>query len=551
MGPFQLVRRIAVGGMGEVFEGHDGDQRVAIKVLLPELAKEPSFVRDLEHEAKVAGHLVHPNIVRVHGFFGEPTPHLVMDLVDGLSLHQMLRASDGKLEKPAALSVMLELLAALQYSHTASDASGKCLEVVHRDLSTMNVMIAREGRVRLTDFGIARSNLRHTRTRTGLLKGNLRYLSPEQATGSTVDARSDIYVCGLLLYELLSGHCYLDAERDVDLVRLAEDPPLRCLADIDADLAPFDAILRKAVARFPEQRFSDAAAFDRALRTAAMEAGLQADAASLAEMLATALPPLVAASPTSRRPRAGRRLALVSAAAVGAAAIAWAALPETAGRIGPPTATPADASQETTSRALPPAEPLADGDDVDEADERVEGAPSVEEPTSEPEMAVARGPRPSTPPPRRTSAVITPEVVAEEAPMVEEEAPVATEDSRNALRTRYRAARARLAARGLSVRDLDPSERERVLAVADAIEDQPIAEASTDLRDMEQRVAGLRVDRAFVGRKLRRVNGLLRRQTNVPAAVQQLSAIALQDVVDGRYERANERLDEILRSIGG
>src|SRR5690349_17535774 len=178
IGKWTLGRRIAVGGMAEIFEarGPDG-QRVVLKVLLPQHARDPEFVRMLEDEARVHTVLAHPNLVRVlgHGVDAEQ-PWLALEHVDGPSLADLgaaLRRAGRRMPPGVAVYVAGELLRALEYVHDARDASGRPLAIVHRDVTPQNVLLDRGGRVRLGDFGIARSTVRDGRTRTGVIKGKL------------------------------------------------------------------------------------------------------------------------------------------------------------------------------------------------------------------------------------------------------------------------------------------------------------------------------------------------------------------------------------------
>ena len=201
------------------------------------------------------GWLAHANLVRVLGH-GEADgrPFLAMELVDGPSLAELLRAlarAGRPCPPPVALFVGSELLRGLAYVHEATDETGPSLRIVHRDVNPPNVLLEHGGRVRLGDFGIARSSGRETRTQTGVIKGKLRYLAPEQVTGSHLDARTDVYAAGLVLWELLAGEPHLLGEGEIELMRAAETPAYRPLAGRPGLDARFDRLSPRS--RFPRR----------------------------------------------------------------------------------------------------------------------------------------------------------------------------------------------------------------------------------------------------------------------------------------------------------
>jgi serine/threonine-protein kinase len=279
--------------MAEVLEARreGAEQTVVLKVLLPQHAADPEFAAMLADEARLALDLVHPNLVRVlevgEGF-------LAMERIDGPPLSAILRhvrrCGQGL---PAGLALLVgeQLLEALSYIHGRQDQHGRPLEIVHRDISPGNVLISRRGEVKLGDFGIARHRLRSARTRTGVIKGTVQYMAPEQVLGGDeVDRRTDLYGVGLLLFEMLTGRPFLDAEREVDLLRRAENPPWVAPSSVRPGLDPrLDRLLRPALARYPEERYPSAESFAAALRSlrAALasspsEEALQAELGALA-----------------------------------------------------------------------------------------------------------------------------------------------------------------------------------------------------------------------------------------------------------------------------
>mgnify|MGYP001190414687 FL=1 len=206
---YELGEPLGRGGMAEVLEGRDLrlGRRVAVKILRPDLAKDPAFQSRFRREAQSAASLNHPNIVAVYDtgedILGDESasvvvPYIVMEYVDGQTLRQLL-ASGRRLLPERALEITAGVLAALDYSHRHG--------IVHRDIKPANVMLTRTGDVKVMDFGIARAlaDASATMTAASAVMGTAQYLSPEQARGEVVDARSDLYSTGCLLYELLTG----------------------------------------------------------------------------------------------------------------------------------------------------------------------------------------------------------------------------------------------------------------------------------------------------------------------------------------------------------
>jgi len=211
-GRFRLLDELGRGGMAVVFravvDGPKGFARsMVLKRILRDCAQDPAFVNMLASEARLSALLRHPNIVQVHEF-GEVDGelYLAMDLVEGTDLVGLLRACrKRKLRPPPGVVCYLvaELASALAYAHSLTDEEGRRLEIVHRDVSPANVMVTSLGMVKLLDFGIAKAarHMRTEQTRTGIFKGKLSYLSPEQADGRLLDRRSDVFSLGIVFYE--------------------------------------------------------------------------------------------------------------------------------------------------------------------------------------------------------------------------------------------------------------------------------------------------------------------------------------------------------------
>lgn len=214
IGRYRVERRLATGGMAEVFIawqlGPGGfERKVALKRLLPELAEDPRHAASLLDEARIAARLSHRNVAQVFEVGLEAGQHFIaMEFVDGPPLRALIVASRKRGEE-LSLSLWLQLaqslLGALEHAHTVKDPQGKPMGVVHRDVTPANVLVAKTGETKLVDFGLVLANTRLFRTQTGIARGTLPYMSPEQAAGELVDFRADLYSAMATLYELLTS----------------------------------------------------------------------------------------------------------------------------------------------------------------------------------------------------------------------------------------------------------------------------------------------------------------------------------------------------------
>jgi beta-lactam-binding protein with PASTA domain/predicted Ser/Thr protein kinase len=263
---YELGEVIGRGGMAEVFEGHDLrlGRRVAVKILRPDLARDPSFQARFRREAQSAASLNHPNVVAVYdtgedvlgdaeGETGEIVPYIVMEYVDGMTLRQLL-ASGRRLLPERTLEITSGTLAALDYSHRHG--------IVHRDIKPANVMLTRGGDVKVMDFGIARAlaDSGQTMTQASAVLGTAHYLSPEQARGEVVDSRSDLYSTGCLLYELLTGRPPFTGESAVSIAYQHVSEQVVPPSQLDPSVTPqIDTIVLTALAKNPGDRYQTAA----------------------------------------------------------------------------------------------------------------------------------------------------------------------------------------------------------------------------------------------------------------------------------------------------
>ncbi len=295
LGPYELSQRLATGGMAEVYlarrAGPHGFQKVvAVKRILPQLAQDPDFVAMFIDEARVCARLAHPNIVQVFDF-GEQDGELymAMEYVDGTTAARLVRAASARGEDvplEAALYVALSILRGLDYAHNARDDDGRALDLVHRDVSPGNVLIARSGAVKLTDFGIARAAEIERRTDAGQLKGKLGYMSPEQVVGRELDARSDLFTVGIVLAELVMLRPLFQGPSEIEVLMRIRDADLGAL-DRASSRVPDDirAVLYRALARDRALRYPNAASFAEAIEEILRRRRLQVGPGKLASWI--------------------------------------------------------------------------------------------------------------------------------------------------------------------------------------------------------------------------------------------------------------------------
>ncbi|MEE4262660.1 MAG: protein kinase [Desulfobacteraceae bacterium] len=290
-GKYQLLDKIAVGGMAELFRakltGAQGFEKlIAVKKILPNLSREANLVTAFIDEAKLAALLHHENIIQIYDFGSMDDQYFIaMEYLFGKDLRTITRTARKKdlaLGMENIVYIVSRICAGLDYSHQLRDLQGKPLNIIHRDINPQNILITYEGQVKIIDFGIAKAASHNTQTRENLIKGKLAYMSPEQANGQKIDHRSDIFSTGIILYELLAARRMFTGEtmQVLSLVRDAQyDPPEEVIPDLPVKL---NTILRRALAKDPDERYQSAGEMLADIEELMFELSLRPNARSFA-----------------------------------------------------------------------------------------------------------------------------------------------------------------------------------------------------------------------------------------------------------------------------
>ncbi|WDT75103.1 MAG: serine/threonine-protein kinase [Candidatus Manganitrophus sp.] len=284
-GKYLLLDKIGTGGMAELFlakqTGLSGfEKSVAIKRILPHLTQGSEFIAMFINEAKLAALLTHQNIVQIYDLGNVDQCHYIaMEYIMGKDLRTVINHGKSKnipLSIGDALLIVSKICSALDYAHRKKDLNGNDLHLVHRDISPQNILISYEGEVKLVDFGIAKAAMGGQETKTGVLKGKLAYMSPEQAWGKPVDGRTDLFALGIVLYEAVTGERLFSGNDEISIlekVRKAEVPPP---TQLNPAIPPeLEAILKKAMAKEPEDRYQTASEMEMALEDLITKKGVR------------------------------------------------------------------------------------------------------------------------------------------------------------------------------------------------------------------------------------------------------------------------------------
>ncbi|MEM9459559.1 MAG: protein kinase [Myxococcota bacterium] len=292
LGRYRVVRRVGSGGMAELYlarlDGPSGFVKpVALKLMHPHLSDDDHFAQMFLKEARIAATLEHSAIVQVLdvGEFGGEY-FMALEFVHGRDLRRVLADLKAPMPVGAALHVILEVAGALHYAHRLRDPGGRALGIVHRDVSPSNVLLSYQGAVKLADFGVAKMVGRTVATASGTLKGKMGYMSPEQCLQEHVDARSDVFSLGVVLYETTTGRRAFRADQPVTVMNRVIDgqwaPPEQFVPDYHPRL---HEILAKALEPDADQRYSSAAAMAKDLEEFAEAEGIEYGPEALAALL--------------------------------------------------------------------------------------------------------------------------------------------------------------------------------------------------------------------------------------------------------------------------
>ncbi|WP_164017368.1 serine/threonine-protein kinase [Pyxidicoccus trucidator] len=294
LGKYQLVRKLATGGMAEVYlakaAGPMGfEKTLVLKRILPHLAEDPAFVEMFLGEAKLAAQLEHPNIVQIFDFGeAEGSFFLAMELIDGPNLRKLVkRAQETPLPPAICAKLVASAAEGLAYAHEFRDpATGEPLGLIHRDVSPDNVLVSRQGAVKVVDFGIAKVAGQGHRTQTGVVKGKVAYMPPEQLQTKPLDRRVDVYALGVVLYELLTGKRPFDATTDVSMMQAILFEQFIPAAQRRPDLpAALQQVLDKALTKDRDKRYPDCRALQGDLERFVMSTGESVGAYQVAQFV--------------------------------------------------------------------------------------------------------------------------------------------------------------------------------------------------------------------------------------------------------------------------
>lgn len=296
---YDIVAKMKSGGMAALYLGRRSrsggfEKHVAIKVVHEHLSENEDFTVMFLDEARISASIEHPNVVHTHdlGTTESGRDFLVMEYVPGVALSQVMRAFRQQQRRPTpaiATWIAMQVAAGLHAAHELTDESGNLLGVVHRDVSPKNVLVAYKGYVKLIDFGIAKAADRIHHTQGALIKGTFRYMSPEQAHGTPLDRRTDIYALGIMLWELLTQRKLFDAPNDILLLDLVRNPKIPAPSSLAPDVPPaLDAVVMKALSRDPNDRPPTTAALQAALAAACPDA-LAVTQGQVAELIGLAM----------------------------------------------------------------------------------------------------------------------------------------------------------------------------------------------------------------------------------------------------------------------
>ncbi|NCG21100.1 MAG: PhnD/SsuA/transferrin family substrate-binding protein [Rhodobacterales bacterium] len=287
VGKYHLVQRLAIGGMAEVFLACEKadlglERLLVIKRILPHLAQDTTFVEMFLNEARVAARIQHPNVVQIYEL-GESGgfPFIAMEYMAGSTLKELIQAAtatDRKLPVGVVLHLICQACAGAHAAHELKDPTGSAYGLVHRDLTPHNLMVTDSGHVRLLDFGIAKASQGTDMTRTGMLKGKISYMSPEQCRQEELDRRSDIFALGIVAWELMAGHKPFRGQSELATMQAIVGGSVPSLREARSNIPEsVSAAIHRALAARPQDRYHDASAFRSELKACARAEGIDLD----------------------------------------------------------------------------------------------------------------------------------------------------------------------------------------------------------------------------------------------------------------------------------
>lgn len=294
---YTILERLGGGGQAEVFRGVAESMQgfkkpVAIKRVLPNLTSNSKFVAMFLDEARLSLNLQHANIVQVFDISKAPdgTYFLVMEYVNGCDLKALIErqlAMGKRLEVQHVIYIILECCKGLNYAHNLDNPeTGQPLHIVHRDISPPNIMLSRNGEVKVVDFGLAKANSQIEITDPGVVKGKFAYLSPEAASGLAIDHRTDVFALGILLWEMFTGRRLFYADTPLQTVELVRRARIPSIAAQNPSVEPeLEQIVRKALAREPDERFASCADLGDALAQYLFSRGLKVTARDITRLV--------------------------------------------------------------------------------------------------------------------------------------------------------------------------------------------------------------------------------------------------------------------------
>ncbi len=292
---YKVLEKIASGGMAEVFRaesaGLEGFKKtVAIKRVLPHLSEKKQFIGMFLDEARVSAQLSHSNCVQVFDIgVGDNTYFIVMEYVDGADLKGVIehrKKTGGIFPVEEACLICVRICEGLAYAHELTDSNGESLHIVHRDMSPPNVLITRFGEVKIVDFGLAKANSQLEKSEPGIIKGKFSYLSPEAAQGLAVDAKTDIFAVGIILWELLAGRRLFMGETDLETVRMVQQAKVPSVRQFNPKVTPeLERVLARSLAGDPAARYQSARDLGRDLNTILFHMGRAVSSFDIAQLV--------------------------------------------------------------------------------------------------------------------------------------------------------------------------------------------------------------------------------------------------------------------------